>query len=158
MIRLLSTMFVTCVLLLFAGVWYAGERTAEALAGALAPVVERTRELAKALPKLLAEPGPPAPGPKPAQASPVKRTLRELTPEEVDEAIEEAVEEKIASIREQAFVEAPLDAVTSAPDAEVSDAEAPDPTRQADEEPPDQEEWAALIRRMLVVYRQVGER
>ncbi len=142
MIRLMFTMFVTCVLLLLAGVWYARERTPELLAGALAPVVERTRELVKALPKLLPEPERAAPAPAP----PVKRTLQEMTPEEIDEA----VEEEIASVREQAFVEAP--------DAEVAAAEASDPARTADEEPPDQEEWAALIRRMLVVYRQVGSR
>ena len=73
-----------------------------------------------------------------------------MTPEEIDAVIDEAVEEEIASVREQAFVEAP--------DAEVAAAEASDPARTADEEPPDQEEWAALIRRMLVVYRQVGSR
>ena len=49
-------------------------------------------------------------------------------------------------------------ALIEAADAEVAGAEASDPARTADEEPPDQEEWAALIRRMLVVYRQVGER
>ncbi len=147
MIRLMFTMFVTCVLLLFTGVWYARERTPESLASALAPVVERTRELAKAVPKLLLEPEP---------APPVERTLQEMTPEEIDERIDEAVEEKIASVREQAFVEAPLEGYAS--DAGVADAEASDPARAADREPPDPEEWAALIRRMLVVYRQVGER
>ena len=136
MIRLMFTMFVTCVLLLFAGVWYARERTPESLASALAPVFERTRELAKAVPKLLLEPEP---------APPVERTLQEMTPEE-----------KITSVREQAFVEAPLEGYAS--DAGVADAEASDPARAADREPPDPEEWAALIRRMLVVYRQVGRR
>ena len=154
MIRLMFSMLVTCVLLLFAGVWYARERTPESLASALAPVVERTRELAKALPKLLLEPQPAAPAPAP----PVERTLQEMTPEEIDEAIEEAVEEQIASLREQAFVEAPLEAAADAPDAEVADAEASDPARAADQEPRNPEAWAALIRRMLVVYRQVGER
>ena len=111
MIRLMFTMFVTCVLLLFTGVWYARERTPESLASALAPVVERTRELAKAVPKLLLEPEP---------APPVERTLQEMTPEEIDERIDEAVEEKIASVREQAFVEAPLEGYAS--DAGVADA------------------------------------
>ena len=146
MIRLMFTMLVTGALLLLVGVWYARELTPESLAGALAPVVERTRELVKALPKLLPEPERAAPAPAP----PVKRTLQEMTPEEIDEVIDEAVEEEIASLREQAFVEAP--------EAEVAGAEASDPARTADEEPPDQEEWGALIRRMLVVYRQVGSR
>ncbi len=154
MIRLMFSMLVTGALLLFAGVWYARERTPESLASALAPVVERTRELARTLPKLLLEREPATPVPAPR----VGRTLPVPTPAEIDEMIEEAVEEKITSVREQAFVEAPLEAEAGAPAARVADAEASDPARAADPAPPNQEEWAALIRRMLVVYRQVGNR
>ncbi len=154
MIRLMFSMLVTFVLLLFAGVWYARERTPESLTSALAPVVERTRELARTLPELLLGPEP-AP---PLSAPPVEHSLPELTPEEIDEMIDAVVEESIASVREQAFVEAPLEAEAGAPAAPVSDADSSDPARAADPEPPNQEEWAALIRRMLVVYRQVGKR
>ena len=54
--------------------------------------------------------------------------------------------------------EARLEAEGAAMDPQVADAEGTDPHRAQDERPPDQEEWASLIRRMLAVYRQVGPR
>ena len=154
MIRLIFTMFVTCALLLFAGVWVARDRTPESLASAIVPVLERTRELAKQIPRLLPELEP---------APPVARTIQELTPEEIDQVIEAGVEERLASLREREFVEAPLEAEPDVPETGAAAAEASDAAFAADgevsdEEPPDQEQWAALIRRMLAVYQQVGRR
>jgi hypothetical protein len=165
-IRFLFAMFAGAALLVAGAGWLARDRSARELAAAVAPIVERTIELAERVPRRgapssqpsAATVAPPPPESPVARAAPPPPEPSARPPT----APSREVEEVLLPDRSGPFVEAPLPAAPSRvaghavpPTAEErlatrERAEAAAPPR------PDQDAWGALIRRMLGVYRRIG--
>jgi hypothetical protein len=178
-LRLISTLVVGGALLLAAGLWSeGGPADGEGLAAwmrraAQAPRPAPVSDAAPAAPELAASAAP-EPPPDPAASAapepppdPAASAAPEPPPELAASAAAEPapleappaaqVEEvALASARFEPFVEAPLEAPAHA-DASVAGERGAAPVAAREPAPPDQDEWASLIRRMLSVQRKVSQ-
>jgi hypothetical protein len=166
-LRLISTLVVGGALLLAAGLWSeGGPADGEGLAAwmrraAQAPRPAPVSDAAPAAPELAASAAPEPPPDPAASAAPepppelAASAAAEPAPLEAPPAAQ--VEEvALASARFEPFVEAPLEAPAHA-DASVAGERGAAPVAAREPAPPDQDEWASLIRRMLSVQRKVSQ-
>jgi hypothetical protein len=169
LVRVIFSVVVTLGLLVAAAFWHSGERAVEPAmerAGeALEPVVERALELADETAERLEEAAP-AVAPVVEEAAralvaavepPEPKPAREPTPAPAEPAAEEpepVEEESLTQSWDDPFVEGPTE--DDGDEGEILIAEVPGPAPSFYEGvPPDQDEWAGLIRRMLAIRSRV---